>query len=426
MIIKPTANIPQGRFLAMPQRFRMFCAGFGSGKTWVGCMAICKHFWEFPLVNQGYFAPTYAHIRDILYPTIEEVAFAFGQNVEIKIGAHEIDVYSGRQYRGTIICRSMDKPQNIIGFKIGHALIDEFDVLPSDKAEDAWQKILARMRYNVPGIKNGIDVASTPEGFRFCHKKFVQLPQEDAALTTNYGLTQASTYENEKYLPPGYIPGLLESYPAELIKAYINGQFTNLTSGTVYNCYDRTRCNSPETIAPGEPLFIGMDFNVGKMAATVYVQRRNGYHAVAELHDIFDTPAMVRAIIERWRTGEDKQRRIVVYPDVSGGSRHTTDASKSDIAILQQSGLQIRASSTNPAVRDRVLAVNKQFEIGRLWVNAQACPTIARCFEQQAYDANGDPDKSTGFDHQNDASGYVIAYERPIIRPMSRMKITGV
>jgi hypothetical protein len=31
-----------------------------------------------PKINQGYFAPTYPQIRDIFYPTIEEVAFDWG------------------------------------------------------------------------------------------------------------------------------------------------------------------------------------------------------------------------------------------------------------------------------------------------------------------------------------------------------------
>ncbi len=63
--ISPTLNIPQARFLAMPHKFRAYVAGFGSGKTWVGCGGICKEMWEHPRINQGYFAPTYPQIRDI-------------------------------------------------------------------------------------------------------------------------------------------------------------------------------------------------------------------------------------------------------------------------------------------------------------------------------------------------------------------------
>lgn len=39
MGISPTLNIPQARFLAMQHKFKAYVAGFGSGKTWVGCAA---------------------------------------------------------------------------------------------------------------------------------------------------------------------------------------------------------------------------------------------------------------------------------------------------------------------------------------------------------------------------------------------------
>jgi hypothetical protein len=51
---------------------------------------------------------------------------------------------------------------------------------------------------------------------------------------------------------------------------------------------------------------------------------------------------------------------------------------------------------------------------------------MASNFEQQAYDKNGEPDKKSGFDHQNDASGYPIAYEFPVIRPYQSAKILGI
>jgi len=423
MQIKAKANEPQGRFLPMPQKFRAFIGGFGSSKTYTGCMAMCQHFWEHPGVNQGYFPPTYSMVRDIFYPTIEEVAFAFGLNVEIKQGVHEVSFYSGRQYRGTTICRSMDKPANIIGFKIGHALIDELDTLPINKAEESWQKIIARMRYKSKGIKNGIDVASTPEGFRFCHKKFVRLPQEDQSLLKNYGIVQVSTYDNEKNLPDDYISSLLESYPKELIESYIDGQFTNLTSGTVFRNYNRKRCNSTERIIDKEPLFIGQDFNVEKMASAIFVQRKDGFHAVAELKDLFDTPDVIAILKDRW---VENGHRIIMYPDATGKSRKSVDASKSDLSLLAQAGFTVRVNPRNPAPKDRILATNKAFEVGKIHVNAKECPTIARCLEQQAYDSNGEPDKKSDFDHMNEAFSYFVSYEMPIIKPMSRMAISGI
>ncbi len=415
-----TVNDPQYEFLKLPHKFRAFVAGFGTGKTVVGCTSQCIHYLEHPRVNQGYFAPTYPQIRDIFYPTIEEVAYQFNIPVTIKSGDKEVQFGKGRFYRGTTLCRSMERPGTIIGFKIGRGFLDEIDTLPMLKATEAWRKIIARLRWE--NCKNGVDLATTPEGFLFTYKTFVESLIKNPKLTKNYGLIQASTYDNEKNLPDDYISSLFETYPSELIDAYINGRFVNLTSGTVYNSFDRITCNSNEQIKENEPLFIGMDFNVGKMAARVFVARPSGWHCVDEINDVFDTPSIITIIQDRYR-----DHHVYVYPDSSGKSRKTVDASTSDIELLRYAGFTVRANSVNPRVKDRVMSTNKQFQDKMLYVNVESCPVTAANLEQQAYDTNGEPDKKNGSDHGNDAFGYPIAYEFPIKkRSVYIHKISGV
>lgn len=423
--INVKANISQSQFLLLDTKFRAFVAGYGSGKTFVGCMAMCKHHWEHPKIEAGYFAPTYAQIRDIFYPTIEEVAFNFGLDVKIREGNKEVHFYRGARYKGTTICRSMENPASIIGFKIGHALIDEFDVLTLNKALLAWRKIIARMRYKKPGLKNGIDVVTTPEGFLATHKLFISDVVKKPELNQNYGIIQASTYDNEENLPEDYIPSLVEAYPKELIQAYLMGQFVNLRSGTIYRNYDRVRSNSTEKIKPKETLMVGMDFNVQHMAATIYGVRGNGWHSLSEVSDVFDTPDMARILKERYK---DKGHRIVIYPDASGASGHSSNASLSDFVVLQQHpyNFEIRVNPSNPATKDRIAAVNRQFERHQLFINAVTCPKTADCLEKQVYDSNGEPDKKSGFDHQNDATGYPIAREFPIVRPVTQLNVAGM
>ena len=399
-------NQPQGRFLQMPNKFRAFVAGFGSGKTWVGSMASCLHYLKHPQINQGYFAPTYPQIRDIFYPTIEEVAHTFGLRVKIKTGDKEVFFYNGRQELGVTLCRSMDNPASIIGFKIGRALCDELDTLPTDKARHAWRKIIARMRYKVDGVQNGIDVTTTPEGFRFVYQQFFDNPSE------HYGIVQASTRDNAKNLPDDYIPSLIDSYPQELIDAYLDGQFVNLTSGTVYRNFDRNTCASTETIQQGDALLVGQDFNVNNMASVIYINRGGVYHAVAELSGGMDTPSVCDTLKQKY-----PNNKIILYPDASGQNRSSKGAAVSDISIIKAAGFAVRAKTQNPLVKDRVLSVNHAFSTGKLKINLQSCPELVKCIEQQAYDKNGEPDKSSGHDHMNDAMGYPIVYEMPINRP---------
>lgn len=417
----PTLNVPQAQFLAMPHKFRGFVAGFGSGKTWVGCAGLCKHVWEWPRINAGYFAPTYPQIRDIFFPTIEEVAFDWGLRIKIKESDKEVDFYSGGQYRSTVICRSMEKPATIVGFKIGHALVDELDVMAKLKAEQAWRKIIARMRYKVEGLKNGVDVATTPEGFKFTYQQFVKQISERPELKTLYGLVQASTYDNEANLPDDYISSLEESYPPQLIGAYLRGQFVNLTSGSVYPNFDRRLNHTDAEMKPGEPLHIGMDFNVLRMAAVIYVIRDGCPLAVDELVDVRDTPHMAQLISERWK---DNGHAITIYPDASGQNTSSKRASESDLSILKQAGFTLKVTGANPLVKDRVLATNAMLLNAsgerRMKVNTHRCPKFTEGLEQQAYDPNGEPDKSSGVDHVNDAGTYPIVRLFPIARRVSQ------
>lgn len=414
-MINPSLNIPQSQFLEMDNKFKAFISGFGGGKTWVGCAALAKHFWENPKINAGYFAPTYPHIRDIFYETMEEVAFEWGLNLDIKESNKEVHFYEGRIYRGTTICRSMDKPASIVGFKIGHAMVDEIDILNQDKATLAWRKIIARMRYNKPGLRNGIDVTTTPEGFKFVYEQFVKQPRTKASLQKMYGLIQASTYDNEKNLPPDYIESLFESYPKQLIEAYINGEFVNLTSGAVYADFDNKLNHTNEVAKEGEPLHIGMDFNVLKMAAVVYVLRENKMYAVDELTEVRDTPTMARLIKERF-----EGHAIKIYPDASGQNTSSKSASESDLSILREHGFSLVVDSSNPRVKDRVMATEAMLLNGkgerRLLVNTHRCPKFTEGLEQQVYDKHGEPDKSSGVDHVNDAGTYPIVKLFPIVK----------
>lgn len=413
----PVLNEPQCDFLDLPHKYRALVTGFGGGKTWVGCASLCIHALKWPGVSAGYFAPTYPQIRDIFYPTIEEVAPTFGMEAEIKVSAKEVFLIRGGKRRVRIICRSMDNPMSIIGFKIGHALVDELDVLPVEKAQMAWRKIIARMRYKLPELRNGIDVTTTPEGFKFVYQQWVKAVRDTPALASLYGLIQASTYDNEANLPTDYIPSLRASYPPQLVEAYLKGQFVNLTSGAVYPNFDAKLNHTNESIKQAEPLHIGLDFNVLNMTAIISVIRDGLPLTLGELTKVRDTPTMARMLKERYL---DTGHAAVVYPDASGGNTSSKNASESDLSILKQAGFPIIVNPANPAVKDRVnsvdaMCLNANYE--RRWkINTDACPVLTESLEQQAWGPNQEPDKTTGHDHCNDSVGYFLVKRYPIIK----------
>ena len=410
-------SAPQNIFLnGLNTKFRGYVGGFGSGKTFVGCLDLINFFAKHPGTRQGYFGPTYPAIRDIFYPTFEEAAHMMGFRCDIKESNKEVHLFRGRHYYGTVICRSMDNPKTIVGFKISRALCDELDVLDKVKAKQAWDKIIARMRLVIPGEQNSIGVTTTPEGFKFVYDQFYKDP------TASYSMVQASTYENERFLPPDYISSLRETYDESLIDAYLEGEFVNLTGGTVYRQYKKQNISNEVVTGRDITLSIGMDFNVTKMAACVFVIRNGNPHCVDEFTDLYDTTDMIEHIQLRY-----PNKKIVVYPDASGKNRKTVGADETDIKLLKKAGFTVKAKESNPRVKSRINAVNAMFCNAngdrKLFVNKDKCPETHGCLEQQVYDGRGEPDKKGGKDHQNDAFGYFIAYEYPIQKPFNQSLI---
>ena len=411
-----TLSAPQNVFLnGLNTKFRGYVGGFGSGKTFVGCLDLLIFFSKHPCTRQGYFGPTYPAIRDIFYPTFEEAAQMMGFTVDIKTSNKEVHVYRGGRYYGTVICRSMDNPKTIVGFKISRALCDELDVLDKVKAKQAWDKIIARMRLVIDGEQNSIGVTTTPEGFKFVYDQFYKDP------SSSYSMVQASTYENELYLPSDYISSLKETYDENLIDAYLEGEFVNLTGGTIYRQYSREN-NSNEIIKESDTILrVGMDFNVTKMAACVFVYRDGNPHCVDEFSNLYDTEDMIENIKLRY-----PNKKIIVYPDASGKNRKSNSADRTDVRLLKEAGFTVKVGESNPRVRTRINSVNAMFcnakKERRLFVNRSKCPETHDCLEQQIYDDKGEPDKKGGKDHQNDAFGYFITIEHGIKPKMSSIE----
>jgi len=383
------------------------CSGYGGGKTWSAARKAVHLAILNPGVDGIITEPTFPLLTQVMFPELKSALEFF--NVQYKFNKVESIFYcniNGHETR--IICGSMENYERLIGINAAWCICDEFDTSKTEVAYNAYVKLLGRLR---KGNVRQMVIVSTPEGFRAMHKIFV-LEKDDSKK-----LIQARTQDN-KYLPVDYIETLRSQYPQNLLQAYLEGKFVNLTSGTVYSSYDRVKCDSNETIQQGEPLYIGCDFNVTKQAATVYVKRGEVWHAVDELVDMYDTPDMVRTIKNKYA-----KHVIYVYPDASGGSRKTVDASISDIALLQQAKFIVKANKRNPAVKDRILATNAALDKGLVKINSKKCPIVSQCLEQQAYNKNGEPDKSSDNDHQNDATTYPIAFEMPIIKPVANLNV---
>ena len=412
------ATEPQAEFHQLDCKYPCFVAGFGSGKS--HCMvnqAIIDSFASKEALIYLH-APNYTLVRDVISTRLRERLTEM--NIKFKYNKTEMEITPDHPQMGRFRLRSLDDPAKLVRYEAYRTHVDELDTLPLEKARDVWNQLMARTRQTLSDVpreeqSNRVCAYSTPEGFNFIYDRWV------ANKKPEYQMVRASSYSNPS-LPDDYIANLMDSYPKALAEAYINGEFVNLTSGTVYRSYDRFLHNSTQKVNGSEPIYVGMDFNIDNMAATVFVKRNNGWHVVDEITKFENTPKICEEIRRRYPSNP-----VYVYPDNSGLQRSTaTVASLSDIAILEGHpfNFMTRYRRKNPAVKDRIQSANLAFEKKKVFVNYLKCPTVANALEKQAYNDRGEPDKDSDFDHQNDATTYLIEYEMPVYRPVAHVPVS--
>jgi len=374
-------------------------AGYGAGKT----RALCAKACFLAAANQGFIGlvmePTGPLIRDIWQEDFDDFLEAYG--IPYSFRASPLPEYVLHLPLGDtkILCRSFENWQRCIGINAAWCLCDELDTVMPAIANKAFPKILGRLR---AGNTRQFAVASTPEGFRWMFNTFAS---EDALSRTDRKLIKMRTADNP-HLPPDFIERLQANYDPNLLRAYLDGEFINLTTGTVYDRFDRAK--HVVTQLPDyseEPLRIGVDFNIGNMSAVIGIRSGKGLVIIDEISGAHDTDALGAEIRRRY-----PGHRLYGYPDASGGNR-STNATQTDIQILEQYGISNQSPKSNPPVRDRVAAVQALLENGkgehRLKISS-TCKRMIECLELQCYSSNGAPDKEGGHDHMTDALGYLV------------------
>lgn len=421
--LRMTMTEPQAKFFQLTDKYPLFCGGYGTGKTETLLNCAIRDALEAPKGLIALYEPTYDLIQMILAPRLEQKLTDMKIRYSYNKTRNLIKIKGGRC--ADFVMRTLDNPARIIGYESYRAHVDEIDTLRQAHALNAWRKIIARNRQKPRGLKNPFNRVSaytTPEGFRFAYETWKRKPAE------GYVMVQAATYSNP-FLPEDYVESLRATYPPQLVKAYIEGLFVNLTTGSVYPDFDRELNHSPTVIrkaseeekTTAEPLHVGMDFNVNNMAAIIFVIRDEQPHAVGEITKGRDTPTMARLLKERF-----EGHHITIYPDASGQNTSSKGASVSDLSILKTAGFTVKAPSTNPRIKDRVNSVNalvlNDKGARRLRVNKDACPTFTESLEQQPYDKNGEPDKDGGHDHQTDAAGYFLHSRWPVVKIVTTIR----
>lgn len=405
MIVKLTE--PQADFVFSDYAHPAFFAGFGAGKSQAATLRLIHLITQDPGIDVSHFFPSYrlAKRRGLLGTSAHLKAMGY----EYTINKSDLTIFLP-EFGSTIYLETYHDPDAIVSFEVAHAVVDELDTLGRDEAERVWQKVTERVRQQCQHeAGNTLGCVSTPDqGMTgFCYERWGR----GQYLEDGYHYITAGTRSN-KFLPDGYADQIAKNYDPIAAEAFLNGGWVSFTQNKVYHFFNREKHHSDRTITPADTmLHIGLDFNIGGCCAVVYLIIGNNPVAVDEFTS-YDTRDFINNLTRY------QGKTCIIYPDASGRAGRT-NASQSDIGIISDAGYQVSAHLNNPAVRDRINAVNGLLAHGRLLVNTDKCPNFTNALETQGYDERGEPEKwntHPSIDDWVDGGTYPLAYKYPVIR----------
>jgi phage terminase large subunit len=187
-------------------------------------------------------------------------------------------------------------------------------------------------------------------------------------------------------------------------------------AGRIYYGFDRAHNIKSWDKPIPDVVYIGMDFNIDPMSAVIAVREGDQLYVIDEIR-LFSSNTQEAVAEIKSRYGRSK---VFVYPDPAGHQRKSSASGATDITILSNAGFVVKAPRHHTPVRDRINAVNSRLcsssGIRQLYIDPKCKYTIEGLERQTYKEGSSQPDKDGGYDHMNDALGYMVDYLFPVKR----------
>lgn len=405
-------------------RFRVLTCGRRFGKTYEDVEELLK-FATVPLnkiwgpafqhntgykQNVWYVAPTYRMAKDIAWEVLKDrldnLGWAYKPNETF------LSVYFPF-CKSTISLKGADNYNSLRGRGLNFVVLDEF----ADIAKEAWTEVLR------PALSDKMGHAlftGTPKGFNWAYDlhcygvdkkkgwRSWQYTTLDGGFVTEEEIEDAKNDLDERTFRQEYLASF-ETY-----------------AGAVYYNFHRVESVRPHEPFTGTAIHVGMDFNIDPMTAVVAdIENKEVKEGLVMPVVTFKDLIMIYGSNTYEMCDEIKYRypdkRVYVYPDPACTQRKTSaPGGVTDLSILKKAGFIVRVRSSHSFVRDRINAVNSKLKnyngIRSLFVSdCKNCKPLITSLERQKYkEGTSVPDKGEGYDHRNDAVGYLIDYLFPV------------
>lgn len=344
-------------------KFLHLSAGYGFGKTRTLCLKVLELSKLNAPFQGGLVVPSYTDFTRDVKIALEDI---FHEN-NIKAKYHGQDHYYTLPWtRGKLYVATAEK--KIRGPNWAYAGINELTLISFER----YREVIGRVR--IKGAKcPQIASSGTPEGLASeYYESFAEKPMEGSRCL--YG----DTRENAHNLNDNYIKSLYDTYPKQLLDAYMRGMWVNLNGSRFYFAYD-DKINSEETTINEDVGFIAaMDMNVDPFCVSIWQKIGDKFIGIEEIilegGEGYKVENMIDALEARGYTGKN----TVICPDPTARNRNVTGRTVKE--ILEQSGYTVYHRASAPRFRERQINMNNHFEKKLIIVNNKTMPKTRRDF----------------------------------------------
>lgn len=393
-------STPQRTIAEDQHRFRVAICGRRFGKTHLALRELCRYARD-PDRLVYYVAPSYRMAKQIMWKQLKKKLIQL--NWAKKINENDLTVTLVND--SEISLRSADNYDSLRGVGLDFVVLDE----AADMEEEVWTEAL---RPTLSDRGGHAMFLGTPKGMNWL-KDVYDMATIDPENWSSY---QFTTMDGGN-VPESEIAAARRDLDERTFRQEYMASFETY-SGLIYYAYSQDNLlEETPAIAAADTIMIGLDFNIDPLSAVIAVRRGDHLHIVDEMSIHGANTFEFTEEVKRRYPG----RRIEVYPDASGGQRRTS-SNTTDHAILANAGFTVRVGRTNPAVLDRIAAVNSRLcsSSGTRYIRInKKCRNLIKSLTSQVYKEDTRIPEKDGFDHMNDALGYLVAWHWPVRREMN-------
>ena len=331
--------------------------------------------------------PTYRQAKMVSWSILKDI-FA---KKDVSINETELSITFDNGAK--IELKGADKPDSLRGVSTTMVVMDEYSYMK----ENVWGEII---QPTLAETKGSALFVGTPTGVQ---NHFYDLFVKGQSKGGDYKSWQFTTLEGG-FISEEEVENAKKNLDKRTFEQEYLASFLTAANRAAYNFSRDIHC---KVMDKSPRMFWGIDFGVASyMTAILMCENTAG-----EVY-VFDEIGLQNSnTFELAKLMQEKAPGLPVYPDPAGKAR-TSNSTKSDHMILQESGFTVISKKANPTQKDRLNALNKMLEDAtgkhRLFVNPK-CKSLIRDLELCTME-NGQILKTETLSHFLDALCYPMDY----------------